>query len=69
MTEVKTLSTITCPHCGFKKEEQMPLDACQYFYTCTNCLQSIKPKQGDCCVFCSYGTEKCPPKQTNKNCC
>ncbi|MHA2389931.1 MAG: GDCCVxC domain-containing (seleno)protein, partial [Candidatus Hodarchaeales archaeon] len=21
------------------------------------------PKQGDCCVFCSYGDVKCPPMQ------
>ncbi|MEE9252050.1 MAG: GDCCVxC domain-containing (seleno)protein [Thermodesulfobacteriota bacterium] len=20
-------------------------------------------KEGDCCVFCSYGTVKCPPEQ------
>ncbi|MCZ6756852.1 MAG: GDCCVxC domain-containing (seleno)protein [Bacteroidetes bacterium] len=22
-----------------------------------------KPLDGDCCVFCSYGTEPCPPVQ------
>jgi hypothetical protein len=62
-------SIITCPVCGFKKEEEMPTNACQYFYECTNCKTLLKPKQGDCCVFCSYGTEKCPPMQTNKSCC
>ncbi|WP_444850683.1 hypothetical protein [Pontibacter ummariensis] len=25
--------------------------------------------QGDCCVFCSYGSEPCPPVQKRKNCC
>jgi len=24
---------------------------------------SAAPKAGDCCVFCSYGSAKCPPKQ------
>lgn len=62
-------STLTCPHCGFQKEETMPVDACQYFYTCTNCQTLVKPKQGDCCVFCSYGTVKCPPIQMSKSCC
>jgi hypothetical protein len=59
-------SIITCPNCGFQKEETMPTDACQYFYKCTNCGTILKPKQGDCCVFCSYGTVPCPPIQINK---
>lgn len=61
---VELQSTITCPHCGFSKEEVMPVDACQYFYKCTNCEKTLKPKTGDCCVFCSYGSQKCPPKQS-----
>ncbi|WP_339879956.1 GDCCVxC domain-containing (seleno)protein, partial [uncultured Algoriphagus sp.] len=28
-----------------------------------------KPKKGDCCVYCSYGTVPCPPIQENKPCC
>ncbi|TXD79150.1 GDCCVxC domain-containing (seleno)protein [Algoriphagus ratkowskyi] len=62
-------STITCPDCGNKKEETMPTDACQYFYECENCRKVLKPKQGDCCVYCSYGTVKCPPIQAGTNCC
>jgi len=62
-------SIITCPHCGFQKEEIMPVDACQYFYQCTGCQQILKPKQGDCCVFCSYGTVVCPPIQAGGACC
>ena len=23
----------------------------------------IQPLPGDCCVFCSYGSVRCPPKQ------
>jgi len=57
-------SRITCPECGFKKEETMPTDACLFFYECTNCKTLLRPVSGDCCVFCSYGTVACPPKQT-----
>lgn len=27
--EIVLYSVITCPHCGFKKRETMPTDACQ----------------------------------------
>jgi hypothetical protein len=61
---------ITCPKCGFEKNETMPTDACQYFYACENCKQVLKPLAGDCCVYCSYATVKCPPIQMgDKNCC
>ncbi len=69
MTDLVTTSTITCPECGFRKEEQMPTDACQYFYECAHCKALLKPKRGDCCVFCSYGTVRCPPMQEQRGCC
>ena len=61
--EIILESVITCPVCGHKEKETMPEDACVHFYECKNCKNIIKPKQGDCCVFCSYGTVKCPSKQ------
>ncbi len=64
MSTVVTEATITCPSCGFTKVESMPTNACQHFYTCTSCGTLLKPKQGDCCVFCSYADHLCPPKQT-----
>jgi len=39
----------------------MPIDACQHFYECTHCKTLLKPKVGDFCVFCSYGSVACPP--------
>ncbi|MGG7034951.1 MAG: GDCCVxC domain-containing (seleno)protein [Flavobacterium sp.] len=66
---VELRSTISCPHCDHKKDEIMPTNACQYFYECENCKQIIKPKQGDCCVYCSYGSVKCPPIQADEKCC
>ncbi len=67
--EVELKSIITCPKCGHKKDELIPTDACQYFYECEKCKTVIKPKQGDCCVYCSYGSVNCPPIQAGNNCC
>jgi hypothetical protein len=61
--EILTNSIITCPNCGHKKEEEMPLDSCQFFYECENCKKLLRPLAGDCCVYCSYGTVRCPEKQ------
>lgn len=70
MKEIILESEITCPNCGFKKAETMPTDSCVFFYECPQCKAFLKPKLGDCCVFCSYGSVKCPPIQTGeKNCC
>jgi len=62
-------STITCPACGHSKKETMPTDACQWFYECEQCHALLKPKPGDCCVFCSYGDVPCPPIQQGNGCC
>ncbi|MCZ7656242.1 MAG: hypothetical protein M5R42_21245 [Rhodocyclaceae bacterium] len=65
-------SVITCPECGHARTEVMPTDACQWFYECVNCRRVLRPKKGDCCVFCSYGTVPCPPIQLhgrNGDCC
>ena len=66
---IETRSTITCPDCGHRAAETMPEDACIYFYDCAGCGARLKPKPGDCCVFCSYGTVPCPPIQAGGGCC
>ncbi|WP_394999820.1 GDCCVxC domain-containing (seleno)protein [Sphingomonas sp.] len=58
-------STITCPTCGHSAVETMPTNACQFFYDCTGCGVLLRPKQGHCCVFCSYGSVPCPPMQAD----
>lgn len=60
-------STMTCPQCGFARDETMPTDACAYFWECPGCGALIRPKAGDCCVYCSYGTVPCPPVQASGN--
>lgn len=56
-------SEITCPKCKFRKKEVLPTDYCILKYTCTNCKEVLYPDDKDCCVFCTYGTYKCPSKQ------
>ena len=66
--KIELKSIITCPKCGYKKEEEMPTNACQFFYECTQCKTLLRPNEGDCCVYCSFGTVPCPPIQENNNC-
>ncbi|MGB3417895.1 MAG: GDCCVxC domain-containing (seleno)protein [Mesorhizobium sp.] len=41
----------------------MPIDACQFFYDCKGCGALLRPKEENCCVYCSYGSVPCPPIQ------
>jgi len=68
-TEIKPYSTLTCPECGHKAKELMPTNACQFYYDCTACGALLRPLEGDCCVYCSYGDVKCPPIQQGDSCC
>ncbi len=61
--EIAETSKITCPKCGFVKEEELPTDVCLLKYDCTNCPEVMMPDKGDCCVFCTYGDDKCPSMQ------
>ncbi|WP_142714152.1 GDCCVxC domain-containing (seleno)protein [Fodinibius sediminis] len=69
MNEVSPTSKITGPNCAKETKEIMPEDSCQYFWECPHCGEGLKAKQGDCCVFCSYGNNPCPPVQNNGGCC
>ncbi|HEY2482647.1 MAG TPA: GDCCVxC domain-containing (seleno)protein [Caulobacteraceae bacterium] len=63
MSRLMLTSELTCPRCGARREETMPTDACLYFHECQSCGALLRPKPGDCCVFCSYGSIPCPPMQ------
>lgn len=67
MTPVTLESTLTCPYCGFVSVETMPTDACQVRYQCARCGETLRPKAGDCCVYCSYGSVPCPPIQSEQS--
>jgi hypothetical protein len=42
----------------------MATDACQFSYDCESCGTLLRPRSGDCWVFCSYGSVPCPPIQS-----
>ncbi|WP_247501675.1 GDCCVxC domain-containing (seleno)protein [Bradyrhizobium sp. 1] len=62
-------SVISYPVCRHASAEIMPTDACQFFYDCKGCGTRLKPKSGDCCLYCSYGSVPRPPIQQNGRCC
>lgn len=66
---MQTRSVLTCPECGHAVALEMPTDACQFFYECEACQALLRPLPGDCCVFCSYGSVKCPPMQQDQSDC
>jgi hypothetical protein len=67
---VRLQSTIVCPRCSVRQELTMPTDACVFFHECAGCGSLLRPKAGDCCVFCSYGDVPCPPMQNgDASCC
>ncbi|HZH48140.1 MAG TPA: GDCCVxC domain-containing (seleno)protein [Nitrospira sp.] len=66
--EIITRSVVTCPNCGTRTEAEMPAEACLVFFECESCHVVLRPKSGDCCVFCSYANVKCPPVQLRQDC-
>lgn len=63
MARVVAESVLTCPACGHAEVENMPENACVHFYDCKRCGELLEPLEGDCCVFCSFGSLPCPPVQ------
>ena len=57
------VGTLTCPGCGASAWAPMPRDACVRFLECPGCGTLIRPRPGDCCVFCSYGGVPCIPRR------
>jgi hypothetical protein len=66
---IEALSLLTCPQCGSAEKLSMPADSCLFFHECRFCGSLLRPLPGDCCVFCSYGSVKCPPKQAEGGAC
>lgn len=63
------ISHVTCPDCSHKSCHEMPTNACVFFLECPSCNTTLRPKDGDCCVFCSYGDTPCPPIQEGSSSC
>jgi hypothetical protein len=60
MSELLLESVFVCPGLRLRQRETTPTGSCQFFYECTGCQAVLRPKPGDCCVFCSYGSVRCP---------
>ena len=56
-------TTITCPECSRSETETMSAEARPSFYSCSGCGATLKPKSGDCCVYCSHSAVPCPSIQ------
>jgi len=63
MPPLALTSRLTCPECGHVSVETMPTDACRFFHRCAGCGTLLRPRPGDCCVYCSYGDAPCSPMQ------
>lgn len=59
-------STLTCPECHFAEVLTMPADYCQWHHQCKRCGVLLRPLDGHCCVFCSFGSVPCPPVQAER---
>jgi hypothetical protein len=57
--EKHLFAVVTCPECGHAKAEPVPVGEGSLIYQCTACRVLLRPKQGDCCVLCSYGDRPC----------
>ena len=66
---IELLSVVRCPRCGFERVETMPTAYCQIRYVCQQCGVVLRPLPGDCCIFCSYGSVRCPPEQGASGAC
>lgn len=63
MSRIQYNGILTCPVCGFKRTAAIPTPASSYRFACSRCHTVNLPREGDDCVFCSYGSIKCPAKQ------
>lgn len=64
--QVELESLVTCPECGHQEQELMEPDACIVVYDCAGCGSTLQPREGDCCIFCSFGSVPCPPIQVEE---
>jgi hypothetical protein len=54
-----TVSMVTCPECGHTEALPSAVGAARLIHRCAACGVLSRPKQGDCCVLCSYGDRAC----------
>jgi ribosomal protein L37AE/L43A len=62
----RLMTTMMCPACGHKTVETMPTSRFVFVWECPSCKAQFKPKDGDCCVYVSYGDRLCPFLQNER---
>ncbi|WP_285896681.1 GDCCVxC domain-containing (seleno)protein [Polynucleobacter corsicus] len=66
MRSVNTvLTTITCPDCCGQETLEISQGYSQHLYRCPSCSTILKPRSGDCCIFCSFGSQDCSNAEQN----
>ncbi|WP_370652568.1 GDCCVxC domain-containing (seleno)protein [Polynucleobacter sp.] len=58
-------SIITCPNCQGHEILEIPQGYPQHLYRCPSCSIILKPKSGDCCIFCSFANVDCSSSGQN----
>ena len=61
--EINLKTVITCQSCGMAEEIMMHPKLPEQKFVCKKCSAELLAQAGECCVFCSYGSVKCPPIQ------
>ncbi|TGV04901.1 hypothetical protein EM932_01720 [Flavivirga rizhaonensis] len=56
-------TTISCPYCNHKMNIKMSETSIHFIHECNNCKKILRPLEGSCCIFCSYGNTTCPSSQ------
>lgn len=64
---VRVECEVTCPKCGHSEWMTMEPDYSPYVYQCDRCLTVSVPTDGECCLFCSFGSSPCLPRQKTNN--
>lgn len=63
---IRHRTVIKCPSCGYFQMETMPDGEPVVQWKCPNCGKIAEPRDGDDCVYCSYGSVRCPTAQREK---
>ena len=55
-------ANLTCPHCNYVQEIDIPQNACLAFHKCEKCQKiiSVPEKSKSCCVVCEHSDKNCP---------
>ncbi|WP_304608924.1 MULTISPECIES: GDCCVxC domain-containing (seleno)protein [unclassified Polynucleobacter] len=56
---------ITCPNCYGQETLEISQGYSQHLYRCPSCSIILKPRSGDCCIFCSFGSQDCSSAEQN----